>query len=215
MNTKTYNLVKYISTIGSVFLFTGPLLGFLQAWKNIFHHNQAALQGVSLTLTLLGAFLIGIYLLIRQNLKKKTPYVHTAKDLKLFYSSIGVYLGGTLFALITLIFTLTLTPAKTIMIVFAPFYLIEVLCLIAASMLESMSRVNEQIYLYQEENKRLEAIAKQDQSEQAAYSEQGIKRTNEGKSLLSEIEVTPVVSEDLKAEIQNALSEQSLEENEK
>gem|GEM_PF-1033713 len=31
MNTKTYNLAKYISTIGSVFLFTGPLLGFLQA----------------------------------------------------------------------------------------------------------------------------------------------------------------------------------------
>ena len=215
MNTKTYNLAKYISTIAAIFLFTGPLLGFLQAWKNIFHNNQAALQAVGLTLTLLGGFLIGVYLLIRWNLKKKTTYVHTAKDLKLLYFGIGTYLSGILFGLVTLVFMLTLTPAKTAMIVFAPFYGLEILCLIAASVLESMSRVNEQIYLYQQENERLEANGTPDEVGQTAYSEQGIKRTPQAQSLLSETGIAPEIAQDLKTEIQNALSDGSSEEVEK
>gem|GEM_PF-901486 len=170
---------------------------------------------MSLTLILLGGFLIGVYLLIRWNLKKKTTYEHTTKDLKLLYSAIGAYFGGVLFGLVTLIFTLTLTPAKTVLIVFAPFYGIEILGLIGASILESMSRVNEQIYLYQQENKRLEATTTQDEIAPIAYSEQGIKRTSQAQSLLRETEVIPDIAEDLKVEIQTALNESTLEEVEK
>ncbi|ATG97419.1 hypothetical protein [Mesoplasma lactucae] len=218
MNTKTYNLTKYIATIGAVLLFTAPLLSFLSEWKDIFKDNRGTLAGVTLALEIIGVVLIVFYMFLRWSYFKKTTFTHTKKDRPYLMASFGLYTLGIILSFIYVILVIAIKGHRTgMMITFAPMYVIEFVSLVAASIFESMSRLQEQVYLAELENEHVEKQAKASKTEKKKYSTSGVKRTDAAAEMLAKDESKPKkknidVDEELQQQLQDALNESDKDE---
>ncbi|ATZ18731.1 hypothetical protein ESOMN_v1c03490 [Williamsoniiplasma somnilux] len=156
MNIKTYAFTKYIATLGSIFIFTAPLLGFLQQWRNIFSNVDTMVVVISILLAI-GITTISIYISLRLYLKHKSSYKYEHKDLIYLTISIISYISGVIAAIIYVVIAIIWKEnhANQVMIAFGPTYPIVWIGMILGAIFESLSRINEQIKIYQEREKKV------------------------------------------------------------
>ncbi|WP_027063276.1 MFS transporter [Mesoplasma seiffertii] len=149
MNIKTYTFVKYLATVASIFLLIAPLTVFVQLWKGIFAQQSTAIT-ISIILVVLGVIALGIYIGLRNYLKDKSGYSYQQKDKQKLWISFGNYSISALLAVTLVIIELTASKQAG-MISFYVMYPLIFISMILGAIFESLSRINEQIFLYQKE----------------------------------------------------------------
>lgn len=195
MNLKTYSWIKYLATLGSILLFTAPLLGFLQQWKNIFSNFNSLLITL-IILTTFGILIIIAYILLRLYLTKKSPYQYNKKDKLKLKFSISAYLLGIVITIFYIVIALVwyVDHRFEVMIIFIPCYLLLFASMIIGAIFESLSRVNEQVFLHQLQTKKIKQVIAKKRSEivdednidyDEIAKEVNINRTTDAQKLLS------------------------------
>ncbi|WP_026389831.1 MFS transporter [[Acholeplasma] multilocale] len=155
MNIKTYTFTKYIATISSLFLLLAPLLVFLSWWKDIFKGNTNTLNTVSAILLVIGLVGIIVYLVLRMFLKTKSGYTYTKKDNWFITGSLISYGIAGLMSLIYTVIGLTTKNHEVGMNTFYGIFPLIFIGMVCGSIFESVSRIGEQIFLYNQEQDRL------------------------------------------------------------
>ncbi|AUF83555.1 hypothetical protein CXP39_01955 [Mesoplasma syrphidae] len=158
MNVKTYTFVKYIATIASILVLTAPLIVFVQLWRTIFN-QQATVITASVILLVIGITALTIYIFLRNILKNKSEYIYKQRDKIKLWISFASYCLSALLATILVIVELTVT-ANSGMITFYVIYPLVFITMISGAIFESLSRINEQIFLYQKEYLESQEIKK-------------------------------------------------------
>ncbi|KNG79366.1 MFS transporter [Mycoplasma sp. HU2014] len=158
MDYKSHKFLKYLATIGSVILSIALLIIYLQKGqenKKIFNSLQPFIA-LEIILLILGSLSLISYMIVRWKWKNKSEYEYNKKDIIYLIVSFSLYS----FAIIinTLYFTLSLTinSLYSMKILFYVLLPIIFLLMIIASIFETLSRIDEQMFLYKKEYEKIE-----------------------------------------------------------
>lgn len=158
MDYKSHKFLKYLATIGSVILSIALLIIYLQKGqenKKIFNSLQPFIA-LEIILLILGSLSLISYMIVRWKWKNKSEYEYNKKDIIYLIVSFSLYS----FAIIinTLYFTLSLTinSLYSMKILFYVLLPIIFLLMIIASIFETLSRIDKQMFLYKKEYEKIE-----------------------------------------------------------
>ncbi|UWD34628.1 hypothetical protein NX779_02305 [Mycoplasma cottewii] len=158
MNYKSHKFLKYLATIGSVILSISLLIIYLEKGqdnKKIFNSLQPYIA-LEIILLILGSLFLISYMLIRWKWKNKSDYKYTKKDIIYLITGFSLY-GSTIFiTTIYFVLSLLINNQNSIKILFYVLLPITFLLMIVASIFETLSRINEQLFLYKKENEKIE-----------------------------------------------------------
>lgn len=168
MNIKTYTWVKYLATFGSILLLVNPLLVLLKTIKsNFFIHNWTTLSQVTITLYVVSVVFFAFYFWLRLILIKKSGYQYTKKDQFYLMLSLGLYSLAILLGGLNLIVGLILQDQNQTLTstFFGISFALIIIGVVGGAINESLSRIQEQIQLYQKQNQEINKAkkAKRDQ----------------------------------------------------
>lgn len=158
MDYKSHKFLKYLATIGSVILSIALLIIYLQKGqenKKIFNSLQPFIA-LEIILLILGSLSLISYMIVRWKWKNKSEYEYNKKDIIYLIVSFSLY--SFVIIINTLYFTLSLTinSLYSIKILFYVLLPIIFLLMIIASIFETLSRIDEQMFLYKKEYEKIE-----------------------------------------------------------
>ncbi|ATZ16334.1 hypothetical protein JN01_0626 [Entomoplasma freundtii] len=158
---KTYTWIKPLVTVSSICLLINPLFILLKVIRqdSFFVKTWSALLIVNLVLYAIAILAFLVYWSLRIKLIHQSHYKQTKKDRKLLWSSLSVYSLGFLAEGIYLLSGLLIKDKlPDAYVSFGILYAFIIGGVIAGAVLETVSRIPEQIFLLQEEEKEIRKL---------------------------------------------------------